>query len=164
MSAIARLEAASRLTTDAGSLARELLPLLKQAVEEMAEETVSRPSRRGTGKVAYLVETTQQGEVLTEERLSGKSKAFRCPKSVYDAVAEVLSKAERPLLLDEIMSAVGEKLGDRPADHQVRVALRFWMHSDPPLVVRNRARYRQIPNDDATRQAGVLWDRLQRQF
>lgn len=100
--------------------------------------------------------------MLTEERLSGKSKAFRCPRAVYDAVVEVLSKADRPLLLDEIATGAEKELGDRPADHQVRVALRFWMHLQKPLLTRSRARHRPTSLKDFGDEADRRWLQLRR--
>jgi hypothetical protein len=39
-------------------------------------------SSRGAGEISYFVEETQQGEVLNEERLGGRSQPLRCPKAV----------------------------------------------------------------------------------
>lgn len=148
--------------SEAERLARWLRPLLEAAVEELATTTITRRSNRGTGEIGYSVEKTQQGEVLTELRHGGKSKPFRCPKKVYEGLAAVLGEADRPLLLDEIMSALETQIGDRPADHQVRVALRLWMHVQPPLVTRSRARHRADSQDEFLGRVTQLWQQLTR--
>lgn len=140
--------------------AKLLLPLLEAAVYELQAGVVVRPARRGTGAMRYVVETTQQGDVLTEERLSGRSQPYRCPKAVYLNLASVLAAAERPLAVEEIISAAEKKVGERPADHQVRVVLRLWMHTEPPLIVRGRARYRPVEPDRLVTHAARHWDRL----
>jgi hypothetical protein len=147
--------------TEVGDFARRLRPLLEAAVEELSAASVTRPSRRGTGEVGYVVEKTQQGEVLTENRPGRKSKPFRCPKLVYETLVAVLAGADRPLGMDEIMAVVEAKTGDRPADHQVRVALRFWMHVQPPQLARARARYRVVSREGFPSQAGRLWRQVQ---
>ena len=135
--AMVRKQAGARSAV--GRFAASLLPVL-EAAEEEAKSEVVRPSRRGTGEINYLVERTQQGEVLTERK--SKSKPYRCPWRIYEILAAVLASADRPLLLDEIVERMQGKLGDRPADHQVRVALRYWLHVEQPLLTRSRSRYR----------------------
>src|SRR6185437_4373857 len=76
--------------SEIGEWARTLRPLLEAATHELASVSVTRTSRRGTGSIDYLVETTQQGEVLTENRVDGRSKPFRCPQAVYIALIDVL--------------------------------------------------------------------------
>lgn len=77
--------------------------------------------------------------ILTEHRVGGRPYPFRCPKPIYDAMAEVLAGADHALSLEEMITAVTAVTGDPPADYQVRVPLRLWMHVEPPLIVRNRA-------------------------
>ena len=158
--ALQEVTAVSSQKSEVGEWARMVRPLLEQAVADLAAVTVTRPSRRGTGDITYIVEKTQQGEVLTENRVGGKSKPFRCPKAVYEALAAVLGETERPLAVDEIMTAVEERLGMRPADHQVRAVLRFWLHTVPPLITRNRARHRPIRSASIVREVTELWGHL----
>lgn len=156
--ALSEVVKAAGANTDAAKLAQSLQPLLERAVEELVADSVVRRSKRGTGRIEYVVERTQQGEVLSETRLGGRSKPFRCPKNVYDALAAILDEADRPLALDEIMAAVEARMGDRPADHQVRVALRLWLHV--AVVTRNRARYRALTASFEVT-GTELWMRLQ---
>lgn len=158
--ALAKVKERSDGQSEAGRLAQSLLPLLEAAVAEITTAGVTRPLQRGVGEMAYVVEKTGQGDVLTERRVGTKSKPFRCPKRVLDALATVLGEANRPLAMDEIMAALEARLGDRPADHQVRVAQRLWLHVQPPLLTRNRARYRAVDPSLIIRQANDLWGRL----
>lgn len=156
--ALAKVRKHAGARSAVGRFAANLLPLLEAAAEERRNEIV-RPSRRGTGEISYLVEKTQQGEVLTEQK--AKSKPYRCPKAVYESVAAVLAAADRPLLMDEIIAATATRFGDRPADHQVRVALRVWMHVQPPLLTRSRARYKASDQGRFLDLAQQLWSSLQ---
>jgi hypothetical protein len=119
-----------------------------------------RPAARGLGEIEYLVEKTQQGDVLTERRLSGKSQPFRCPKVVYEALAKALGEAARPLSVEELVGAVERTLGVRPPDHQIRAALRFWLHLVPPLIIRSRARYKPIGSTDFASHAEKSWQMI----
>jgi hypothetical protein len=147
---------------DVGRLATEILALLERADAELraGQKPVRRESRRSNAGIEYVVETTAAGEVLTEKRLSGKSQPFRCPKAVYDAVAQVLGKTDRALSVDEIAEDVKGRLGDRPADFQLRVPLRLWMHVQPPLLLRGRARYRSTMGDNFVLVSVRLWNAL----
>jgi hypothetical protein len=149
----------SKESSARGQWAEAINVLLEAAVGEMKAMTVTRPSMRGTGQIRYVVEKTQQGEVLSELRLGGKSKPFRCPKAVYEALAVILNESDRPLPLDEIMSALEKKMSARPAEHQVRTALRFWLHAHSNLIRRNRSRYQYqaVNRVDFLRRTQVLW-------
>jgi hypothetical protein len=75
-------------------------------------------------------------------------------------MAMVLAAADRPLGVEEIGAEVGKLTGEPPADHQVRVALRLWMHVDPALVSRNRARYRSVDAENLHKASSNIWDSL----
>jgi hypothetical protein len=98
--------------------------------------------------------------MLTERRLSGKSQPFRCPSSTYKALVAAMAASESAMAIDEIMTAAAKHGGDRPGDFQVRVVLRLWTHAEPPLVVRNRARYRAAEPTSFLRLATNLWKLL----
>jgi hypothetical protein len=155
------VQRASEVNSDVGRFANTLRMSLEAAIADLAARDVSRPSRRGTGDIKYAIERTQQGEVLSEIRTGGKSKPFRCPREVYFALAAMLEDADRPLGMDEIMSTVEQVLEYRPPDHQVRVPLRLWMHIDPPLLRRSRARHAPILPNSFLSAAAELWERLQ---
>lgn len=148
---------ASEHQGELGAFARELRPLLDAANRQ---EGVRRPARRDVGEIEYAVERSSEGESLIERRMSGRSKPFRCPKVVYDALVRVLSKSDRPMALDDILSATEMKLGFRPAEFQIRVPLRLWLYRHPPLVVRNRARYAPIDANRLSNDAAELWKKI----
>lgn len=145
--------------------AREMVSLLKRAEEQIRALDVPvslvRSTKRGNERI-YLAEkdASGHGEVLAEHRTSGKSYPFRCSKALYDAMTEVLITTDRPLFVEEIASAVEKKMGERPADFQVRVPLRLWLSVDPPLVIRNRARYRAARPVSLASDANILWTKL----
>jgi hypothetical protein len=139
--------------------AREVIRLLKAAEQRLLFENVHTEAKRPSGlKLVYVVD--KAGMMLTEFRTSGKSNPFRCPKGLYDAMVTVLADADRPLGVEEIGAEVGKVTREPPADHQVRVALRFWLHVDPALVSRNRARYRSTNAASFREDAANLWTRL----
>jgi hypothetical protein len=78
-------------------------------------------------------------------------------------MALVLASAERPLAVEEIIVQTAKLLSEPPADHQVRVVLRLWMHVEPALVSRNRTRY--APTDAASfpSSAQSVWEALKEQ-
>jgi hypothetical protein len=145
-----------------GTLARDVLALLERADEELRAEgtVVRRESGRSAAAIEYVVEMTKGVEVVTESRLSGKSAPFKCPKAIYDAMVQVLAAAERPMSLEDIMEAVNRHVTDAAAEYQVRVPLRLWMHVDPALIVRSRARYRLADPKAFISQATRLWSSL----
>ena len=157
--AIDAVTTASEKGGDVGAFAARLLPLLRR----VARQTERRPARRDlSGPIEYAVESSTEGESLVERRLSGKSFPFRCPQNVYEALADVLAEAARPMSIDDLLAAVEARVGFRPAEFQVRVALRFWLYRQPPIVLRNRARYSSASATGMTAAAKGLWEKISR--
>ncbi|MGC4031354.1 MAG: hypothetical protein QM754_06360 [Tepidisphaeraceae bacterium] len=138
----------------------EALNILDQIVTERYGGSVT--VERGGAEVEYVVEQSGGRETLAERRKTGKAQPFRCPKAIYDALVQVLVDAERPLPLDELMEAVGKAIGDEPPEFQTRVPLRLWMQVQPPLIVRNRARYRPVEANTFAGTASDLWNSLKK--
>lgn len=132
------------------------MELIDRAIELAGRGTVAR-SVRGGGEVEYVVEVSANGSTLSERRKTGKTQPFRCPKAIYDALAKVLGNAEKAIPLDELGSAVAEITGEQPPEFQLRVPIRLWMNTAPPLVARNRARYRSCAPKDFVISASALW-------
>lgn len=157
------VSALARRRGEVGRAAAKVLALLDHVEAGLRDRTGSEPvvrqGRKGLGPVEYRVEMTPTGGTLAEHRTSGASQPFRCPKTLYDAVIEVLAKTDRAMSVDEVASAVEVRLGERPADFQLRVPLRLWMHVQPPLLTRSRARYRAATPEFGTA-AVKLWNRL----
>jgi hypothetical protein len=155
------IELAQRTAAGGGRVAifgREMFRLLKKAEERLTDGELPTSFGPIEGKVVYIVDRKDQ--MLAEHRTSGKSKPFRCPKALYEAVTKVLASAERPLAVEEIASEVGNMTGEAPAEYQVRVPLRLFMSVDPALVSRNRARYRAITSDNFATKTKELWAQL----
>ena len=110
----------------------------------------------------YSVEKSNTAETLAERRKTGKAQPFRCPRSVYDGLVQVMAYSDRALPLDELLIAVAEMLRDQPPDFQMRVPLRLWMQIEPPLIVRSRARYRPVDAKSFADTANELWNRLRK--
>lgn len=144
---------------DPQTLAAEALTLVDQLTTKDASG-----ASKGSTEVVYSVEHGKNGETLAERRQGGNAQPFRCPKALYDALAEVLAESERAMPLDELVTAVGKVLGDDPADFQMRVPLRFWMQLEPPLVQRSRARYRAVHANDFRETADDLWAGLSKKL
>jgi hypothetical protein len=156
------LRVAIKLAEEAGAgkgekaeFARQVADLMAKAVQKI--EAAGKSKKANMGKVEYLVESIGGTEALAEYRTSGKSNAIRCQKALYDAVAGVLGAADRALGVEEIASAVERATGERPAEFQLRVPLRFWLSMETPLVVRMRARYRATETTGFTNTASKLW-------
>jgi hypothetical protein len=141
------------------TLAKEMIRLLKATERHLvAIETPIAAVRPMGDKLVYVVHS--KNETLTEFRTSGKASPFRCPNRLYDAMAQVLASAERGLAVEEIIVEAARVLGEPPADHQVRVVLRLWMHAEPALVSRNRARYAPTDAAHIVSTAKSLWEEL----
>jgi hypothetical protein len=159
------IELAERSVSGGGrvaTFAREMIRLLKATEHQLvAIPAPATTMRAADGKLVYVVDS--RSETLTEFRTSGKASPFRCPKPLYDAMALVLASAERPLAVEEIIVQTAKLLSEPPADHQVRVVLRLWMHVEPALVSRNRTRY--APTDAASfpSSAQSVWEALKEQ-
>ena len=137
----------------------KVLALLDE-VERTTTAAFTRPARRGATPVVYTVQTTEMGESLAEHRPDGTSRPFRCSRALYDAIVGVLADTDRPLSTDEIAAAAERIVGYRPGDHQYRVPLRLFLHVQPPLLVRSRARYSPHEPGAFTTAAAKLWNSL----
>lgn len=137
----------------------EKLSTLLDELERALHRRVRATGRRVNEGVRYAVEHVDRQPVLTEYR-EGGSQPFRTPKNLYDVTAEVLSGAEKALPFDEVVEAVVERVNARPGDWQVRVVLRCWLRSDPPLITRSRARYAPKAPKGFKKAAQNLWNSL----
>ena len=75
-------------------------------------------------------------------------------------MAAVLAEGAKPLSIDDLLGAVEARVGFRPAEFQVRVALRFWLYRQPPVVLRNRARYSSSSAIEMIAAAQALWEKI----
>jgi hypothetical protein len=120
------------------------------------------PQRGGRNQPKhYAVRKIQDEEMLMEYRL-GSDIPFSSPKRVFDAVAQVLAKAERPFAFDDIQRRLAEKLGEAPPDYQVRVCLRFFTSPGVLFAKRNRARYLVNKKGGSIGRSQSLWKTLKK--
>jgi hypothetical protein len=75
---------------------------------------------------------------------------------MYDATVTVIANADAPLEFEEVMKAVREVRPD-PPDWQVRTVLHFLLNAQPPLIVRERSRYRSELPKKLLAEAKQLW-------
>lgn len=149
---------------EVGRTAEKILALLDRAEDDLAGlragGPVTRPSKRGSGKMEYRVERTPGGETLAEHRIGGTSQPFRCPRGVYDAIVQALASATSPLSVEDIATEVKSREGVQPGDFQIRVPLRLWLQVEPALIIRHRARYRSVTPELFPAATRALWERL----
>lgn len=120
-----------------------------------AEQTpAAAPAAKETSTQDYLIQTTREGEFLTERRPSG-SQPFRCPKDAYQAAAKILAQAREPLHFEDLLQRLSSEMGERQADYRLRVCLRFWLSHQ--LIERFRTRYRAVDPQHFYQRAGELW-------
>jgi len=114
----------------------------------------SRPIRRDLTPQDYLIQSTSDGEFLTERRPSG-SQPFRCPKDAYEAATKIIAEAAEPQHFEELLEKFNTEMKERQADYRLRVCLRFWLSHG--LVERFRTRYRAINAETFIQNATDLW-------
>ncbi len=107
----------------------------------------------------FQVEQTRRGSYLAEH-FSTNRQPFRCPEEMYNKTAAVLAKVKKPISFEEILANVRRAAEDALPDYLVRVCLRFWQSTDPPLVKKHRARYRPGRASQFRRDAHQAWNKL----
>jgi hypothetical protein len=117
-----------------------------------------RPSRRDLSK-RFQVERTHRGLFLAEH-FSSTRLPFRCPEAIYFAVVKVLESARAPVSFDVVLQKVRAASKDPLPDYLVRVCIRFWLATKPPLIEKVRACYRPLHPTRFAREAKRVWDKL----
>jgi len=126
--------------------------------ERRGTEPRSKP-KQAKAVVGYSIENGRYGIALSEHR-SGGTAPFRCPKPMYDLVAEVINDAPESFKFNRVYEQVQDRTGEEVPDYQVRVALRFFTHVG--AVKHSRARFTQDGKKSFRRIAKEAWDDLQR--
>jgi hypothetical protein len=116
------------------------------------------PSRRRSRSQAYEIQASPEGSFLIERR-PGHSQPFRCPRTTYDAAAEVLAAATEALPFEELVDRLHTHTGHRQPDYRLRVALRFWMARQ--AVSRSRTKYRATDRSTFPSIVRGLWTELE---
>lgn len=137
---------------DVHDLAVEIAGMLDGLVSAMTKK----PAQRRTGEnVEYRVEVVNKRPMLYELRPAGAP--LRVSHDLYMALVRVLGPSLRPLSYDEIAEGVEEMTGTKVAEWQGRLLLRFIQRADPPIVVRERSRYRAVDPAKFPAAALKLW-------
>jgi len=99
------------------------------------------------------------GIALSEHRSSGAA-PFRCPKPVYDLIAEVINDAPESFRFNDVYEEVKTRLGEEVPDYQVRVTIRFLIHTG--AIKHYKAKFINEQKRSFRRIAKEAWDDLQR--
>lgn len=121
----------------------------------------SRPRYQRKKTKSYRVERHHNAWFLAEYREGGKQ-PFLCPQEVYDALAAELAAMSEPAHYTTLIEAVTRRMGRPPSDYLIRICIRFWMHGDPPLIERIRARYRPIRPSKFLQESKRAWRQLEK--
>lgn len=103
-------------------------------------------TRQGAN-IEYAVENINGKPLLTEKRIGSTSKPYRTSKETYDLAAAVLRDATGPLDFFEIAELISRSAGVIQPTHEVRMLLRLWQHVQPPMLIRERRKYRRTVED-----------------
>lgn len=143
---------------DVQGIAAEITGLL----DGLAAGGAQRPVQRRTGEgVEYRIETVKKRQMLYEVRPAGAP--LRVSHDLYTALVSVLAESEKPLSYDEIAEGIEKTSDMKLAEWQGRLLLRFIQRADPPIVVRERSRYRLVdPATKFTTAAQKLWRSTER--
>ena len=118
--------------------------------------TRRRSVQRRTGEgVRYEVRTVNKRALLYEVRPAGAP--LRVGRDLFDAMVELLAAANKPMSYDELAEGAEAKTGADLADWQGRVLIRFLQQADPPIVIRERSRYRAVDPSKFAAAARRLW-------
>jgi len=148
----------------------EIIDLLDEM--DAAVRAASTRSPRGSGTMAavrpkrarrYTVERRRRGLHLCAYRIGGRLQPFCCPKEDYEFTATALQKLGTPVQFEEIRREVGKYMQEMPPEYLIRVCLRFWMETDPPIVAKDRTHYRPSSRGKFTNAARRAWGKLEKQ-
>ena len=140
----------------AEDLDEELDYEIRQA-ERRGGEPRSKP-KQARAVVGYSIEQGRHGISLAEHR-SGDAAPFRCPKSMYDLIAEVINEGPDSFKFNDVYGEVKNRTGEEVPDYQVRVAMRFLTHAG--AVKHFRAKFIREEKRSFKRIAKRAWDNLQ---
>jgi hypothetical protein len=132
---------------------------LKAGGAAVAEASPKLSAGRSSAATYTIEKQRNDQEVLVEHRANGSSQPFRVSKELYMAVAAVLAGADEPMDFEAVTLAVSKAYSE-PAEFQLRATLRFMMSVSPPLVSRERSRYRPVRKGKFETEAKNAWAAL----
>lgn len=124
----------------------------------------SKHRRTGDG-ILYFRRKGPDGQmVLAESRPKTQSRDFFVRRSEYDRAVKALAgvAVKDPVKFPVLYEAFAED--NEPSEYVLRVLLRFWRSRTPPVVQRERSRYRAVGSATRFRAAAQeAWDDLDEQ-
>ena len=111
----------------------------------------------------YTVEKRRRGVYLCEYRVGGRAQPFCCPREDYDATAEILADLDDWTQFDDVKTLVSEHTGHTQPDYLIRLCLRFWQTTSPPIVEKDRTFYRASGRGSFKNAAKRAWRELEAQ-
>ena len=125
-----------------------------ETIEDARRRRVVGPRSRVRAAI-YTVEECPRGLALTEHRDS-TARPFKCPHTVYRAVAAAVASSAGPQSFQQIKEAAERSLRESIADYGVRTPLRFWTVLG--LVRHDQARFTRVGTKaEFTRQVRDAW-------
>ena len=137
------LKRIAALHPDVQVMADEIAAMVGTLVGASTTRTTQR--RTGIG-VKYKIELVNRRQMLYEVRPAGAP--LRVSRDLFDALVGVLERSEKPSSYDEIAEGMEKATDMKLAEWQGRLLLRYFQRADPPLIIRERSRYRVV---DVTR-------------
>jgi len=137
-----------------------LLEPIESSLRNPGQRSKTTASLGRGGTTTYVIEKKKnEQEVLVEHR-EGGSTPYRCPRYVFAAVVKTLADT-KALAFEDVVNAVHKAIADAP-DWQIRVVLRFLANAQPPLIVRERNKYRPFRAGKFEQEAKTAWEKLAR--
>ena len=127
-----------------------------ETIEDARRRRIVGPRARVRAAI-YTIEGSPRGPALTERRDSD-ARPFKCPKSVYEAVAAVIAESKVPIGFLEIKAKASKRLSQELPDYAIRTPLRFW--STIGLLEHQQARFLRVGTKaEFMRDAKASWKR-----
>jgi len=130
---------------------------------QVPAQTVDSTKRRRTGRgIVYFRRKDADGHmVLTESRPNAKARDFFVRRPEYDRAVKALTSVanKEPAKFPVLYETFAED--EEPSEYVLRVLLRFWRSRTPPVVQRERSRYKVVGYVTKFRTAAKkVWDDL----
>jgi hypothetical protein len=124
-----------------------------------AEAGSPEPRHRRNKPKQYKVERHGNVWYLAEHREGGRQ-ADLCPKEVYEALATEMAGIAEASPFAALLQRVSDRMETEIPEYLVRLCIRFWMTTEPPLVEKVRTRYRAIRPSRMLAEARRTWRQL----
>lgn len=163
-------EHADRIADDPTRAVAEarMIRRLAEDLDEGSTTRSGRPSRRGglprskpkqaKAVTGYRIERGRYGIALSEHRSTGAA-PFRCPKPVYDLIAEAINDLPGTFKFQDVYGEVKTRMDEDVPDYHVRVTIRFLISEG--AIKHYKAKFIRDEKRSFRRIAKEAWDALQ---